>query len=150
MAHAKLLWWEEAQISVEIEKAGWSRTRKRKRVGVGGGAGTRLCWAPPEPKVWKNWFCECLPEVRVPSSTHGTDTLSWYPQGFGFLQIGTHWNQILRDTRKVHVMSWGSVLPDVWIPEREERRLPKQCNSQKKGSLLLTRIRAPAARPTQW
>ena len=42
------------------------------------------------------------------------------------------------------------VLPDVRIPEREERRLPKQCNSQKKGSLLLTRIRAPAARPTQW
>ena len=39
------------------------------------------------------------------------------------------------------------VLPDVRIPER---RLPEQCNSQKKGSLLLTRIRAPAARPTQW
>ena len=38
------------------------------------------------------------------------------------------------------------VLPDVRIPEREERRLPRQCNSQKKGSLLLTRIRAP----TQW
>ena len=31
-----------------------------------------------------------------------------------------------------------SVLPDVRIPEREERRLPKQRNSQKKGSLLLT------------
>ena len=42
------------------------------------------------------------------------------------------------------------VLPDVRIPEREERRLPRQCNSQKKGSLLLTRIRAPAVRPTQW
>ena len=42
------------------------------------------------------------------------------------------------------------VLPDVRIPEREERRLPKQCNSQKKGSLLLTRIRAPAMHPTQW
>ena len=43
-----------------------------------------------------------------------------------------------------------SVLPDVRMLEREERRLPKQCNSQKKGSLLLTGIRAPAARPTQW
>ena len=43
-----------------------------------------------------------------------------------------------------------NVLPDVQIPKREERRLPRQCNSQKKGSLLLTRIRAPAARPTQW
>ena len=42
------------------------------------------------------------------------------------------------------------VLPNVRIPEREERRLLKQCNSQKKGSLLLTRIRAPAVRPTQW
>ena len=38
-----------------------------------------------------------------------------------------------------------TVMPDVRIPEREERRLPRQCNSQKKGSLLLTRARAPAA-----
>ena len=38
-----------------------------------------------------------------------------------------------------------NVMPDVRIPEREERRLPRQCNSQKKGSLLLTRARAPAA-----
>ena len=37
-----------------------------------------------------------------------------------------------------------NVMPDVQIPEREERRLPRQCNSQKKGSLLLTRVRAPA------
>ena len=42
------------------------------------------------------------------------------------------------------------VLPDVRIPEQEDRRLPRQCNSQKRGSLLLTRARAPAARPTQW
>ena len=26
-----------------------------------------------------------------------------------------------------------SVMPDVRIPEREERRFPRQCNSQKKG-----------------
>ena len=38
-----------------------------------------------------------------------------------------------------------TVMPDVRIPEREERRLPRQCNTQKKGSFLLTRIRAPAA-----
>ena len=37
------------------------------------------------------------------------------------------------------------VMPDVRIPEREERRLPRQCHTQKKGSLLLTRVRAPAA-----
>ena len=43
-----------------------------------------------------------------------------------------------------------NVLPDFWIPKREEKRLPRQCNSQKKGSLLLTRDRASAARPTQW
>ena len=42
------------------------------------------------------------------------------------------------------------VMPDVRIPEREERRLPRQRNSQKKGSLSLTRVRSPAARPTQW
>ena len=29
-----------------------------------------------------------------------------------------------------------NVMPDVRIPEREERRLPRQCNSQKKGSLI--------------
>ena len=28
------------------------------------------------------------------------------------------------------------VLPDVQIPEREERRLPRQCNSQKKGKFI--------------
>ena len=38
-----------------------------------------------------------------------------------------------------------NVLPDVRIPEREEGRLPRQCNLQKKGRLLLTRARAPAA-----
>ena len=38
-----------------------------------------------------------------------------------------------------------TVMPDVQIPKREERRLPRQCNTQKKGSLLLTRVRAPAA-----
>ena len=43
-----------------------------------------------------------------------------------------------------------NVMPNVRIPEWEERRLPRQCNSQKKGNLLLTRVRAPAARPTQW
>ena len=41
-----------------------------------------------------------------------------------------------------------NVMPDVRIPEREERRLPRQCNLQKKGSLLLTRVRAPAAHPS--
>ena len=43
-----------------------------------------------------------------------------------------------------------NVVPDVRIPEQEERRLPRQCNSQKKGSLLLTRVRAPTVRPVQW
>ena len=36
-------------------------------------------------------------------------------------------------------------MPDVRIPEWEERRLPRGCNLQKKGSLLLTRARASAA-----
>ena len=35
-------------------------------------------------------------------------------------------------------------MPDVQIPEWEERRPPRQCNSQKKGSLLLTPVRALA------
>ena len=50
----------------------------------------------------------------------------------------------------IMAMSVMIVMPDVRIPEREERRLPRQCNSQKKGSLLLTRVRAPAVRPMQW
>ena len=36
-------------------------------------------------------------------------------------------------------------MPDVRIPVWEERRLPRQCNSQKKGSLLLTQATASAA-----
>ena len=48
------------------------------------------------------------------------------------------------------IVRFLSVLPNVRIPQREERRLPRQCNSQKKGSSLLTRARAPAAHPTQW
>ena len=36
-------------------------------------------------------------------------------------------------------------MPDVQIPKQEERRLPRQCNSQKNVSLLLTRARASAA-----
>ena len=41
-----------------------------------------------------------------------------------------------------------NVMPDVRIPEREERRLPRQCNMKKKGSLLLPQVRAPAATNT--
>ena len=35
-----------------------------------------------------------------------------------------------------------SVVPDVQIPKWEDRRPPRQCNWQKRGSLLLTRARA--------
>ena len=38
-----------------------------------------------------------------------------------------------------------NVMLDVRMPEREDRRLLRQCNMQKKGSLLRTRVRAPAA-----
>ena len=38
-----------------------------------------------------------------------------------------------------------NVMPDVRIPQREKRRPPRQCNTQRKGNLLLTRVRAPAA-----
>ena len=41
-----------------------------------------------------------------------------------------------------------NVLSDVQIPEREERRLPRQCNLQKRN-LLLTQARAPAASITE-
>ena len=40
------------------------------------------------------------------------------------------------------------VLPDVWIPEREERRLPKQCNSQKREVYYW--LESGLLPPTQW
>ena len=70
-----------------------------------------------------------------------------------------HWCYYLSFPSVLEVFSFSSqgipdkppnVVPDVRIPEQEERRLPRQCNSQKKGSLLLTRVRAPTVRPVQW
>ena len=41
------------------------------------------------------------------------------------------------------------VLPDVWIPEREERRLPRQSNSQK-GKFITDSSQGFLPQPTQW
>ena len=41
------------------------------------------------------------------------------------------------------------VLPDVRIPEREERRLPRQCNSQK-GKFITASSQGFLPQPTQW
>ena len=43
----------------------------------------------------------------------------------------------------------GSVLPDVRIPEREERRLSRQCNSQK-GKFITNSSQGFLPQPTQW
>ena len=42
-----------------------------------------------------------------------------------------------------------AVLPDVGIPEREERRLPRQCNSQK-GKFITDSSQGFLPQPTQW
>ena len=42
-----------------------------------------------------------------------------------------------------------NVLPDVRIPEWEERRLPRQCNSQK-GKFITDSSRGFLPQPTQW
>ena len=42
-----------------------------------------------------------------------------------------------------------NVLPDVRIPEREERRLPRQCNSQK-GKFITDSSQGFLLQPTQW
>ena len=42
------------------------------------------------------------------------------------------------------------VMPNVRIPEWEERGFQDNATCKKKGSLLLTRVRAPAASPMQW
>ena len=41
------------------------------------------------------------------------------------------------------------VLPDVQIPEREERMLPRQCNSQK-GKFITDSSQGFLPQPTQW
>ena len=41
------------------------------------------------------------------------------------------------------------VLPDVRIPEREERRLPRQCNSQE-GKFITNSSQGFLPQPTQW
>ena len=43
----------------------------------------------------------------------------------------------------------GSVMPDVRIPEREERRPPRQCNTQRKGIYCWLES-GPLPQPTQW
>ena len=42
-----------------------------------------------------------------------------------------------------------AVLPDVRIPEREERRLPRQCNSQE-GKFITDSSQGFLPQPTQW
>ena len=50
--------------------------------------------------------------------------------------------------RKV-MTNLDSVLPDVWISEREERRLLRQCNSQK-GKFITDSSQGFLLQPTQW
>ena len=45
--------------------------------------------------------------------------------------------------------SLNHVLPDVQIPEQEERRLPGQCNSQK-GKFITDSSQGFLLQPTQW
>ena len=40
-------------------------------------------------------------------------------------------------------------MPDVRIPEQEERRPPRQCNSQK-GKFITDSSQGPLPHPTQW
>ena len=52
------------------------------------------------------------------------------------------WKQSYEDMRITQPVS---VMPAVRIPQQEKRRPPWQCNTQRKGNLLLTRARVPAA-----
>ena len=45
--------------------------------------------------------------------------------------------------------AFNVVLPDVRIPEREERRLSRQCNSQK-GKFITDSSQGFLPQPTQW
>ena len=58
-------------------------------------------------------------------------------------------NQIFQIKEFNIFLYMGSVLPDVRIPEREERRLPRQCNSQK-GKFITDSSQGFLPQPTQW
>ena len=50
---------------------------------------------------------------------------------------------------KIVICGMVIVLPDVQIPRREERRLPRQCNSQK-GKFITDSSQGFLPQPTQW
>ena len=123
------------------------------RLSAESAASQRVRW----PRPYAGWLS------FIEKSFFCTRYLPAFQQGLRFTLdfpvLPEHWCFYLSFPSVLEVFSLPSqgipdeppnVLPDVRIPEREDRKLPKQCNSQKKGSLLLTRIRAPAARPTQW
>ena len=69
-------------------------------------------------------------------------------QGFESFQVDEQWrikeiHEFLERTREL------PVLPNVRIPEREERRLPRQCNSQK-GKFITDSSQGFLPQPTQW
>ena len=99
---------------------------------------------------------ESVPSQRKPDST-GLRRVSMKGTVLGCLDPTPvqSWNSSL-----LRVQGWDSsasqevrgdiiVLPDVRIPEREERRLPRQCNSQK-GKFITDSSQGFLPQPTQW
>ena len=65
------------------------------------------------------------------------------------LQYFGHLTQRADSIEKTLMLGKIDVLPDVRIPEREERRLPRQCNSQK-GKFITDSSQGFLPQPTQW
>ena len=116
---------------------------------------------PLWPPVWQHHSRRSVSHLMVRVLLWTFLTLKWEEIHFG-KEFIFEYNQHNLDMEMIHmcvlVFSCSdltvnrqiTVMPNVRIPERERRRLPRQCNLQKKGSLLLTPVRAPATRPTQW
>ena len=53
-------------------------------------------------------------------------------QSMGLQRVGHYWVTNTISRAMLDTLDIVDVMPDVRIPEREERRLPRQCNSQKR------------------
>ena len=98
------------------------------------------CW-PSGCHLWRNVYLGLLPIFWL-----GCLLSFWY---WTVWAVCVFWKLIPCQLHYLQIFSLTSVMPDVRIPQREKRRPPWQCNTQRKGNLLLTQS-GPLLQPTQW
>ena len=93
---------------------------------------------------WKNWrwsWSSITLATWCQEPTHWKRPWCWVGLGAGGEGDDRGWDSWMP--------SLNHVLPNVQIPEREERRLPRQCNSQK-GKFITDSSQGFLPQPTQW